>query len=98
MTDHRNLDGLSAHEAEVMRMTLKATMLRAAAIIDAITNEDVADAQMALFEAGVKIQDLAKLDRALIASCHLRACAEMSGVAGTDARASVILSDLKARV
>ena len=66
---------LTAGEEEVMRESFRATMLRAADIIDRITQDDVADAQAALFASGVKVGDLAKIDRALVASCHLRACA-----------------------
>lgn len=58
-------------------MTVKATLLRAAAIIEKITANDVADMQVELLRAGVPLSRVALLDRALLASYHLRACAEL---------------------
>jgi hypothetical protein len=75
---------LTDGEEEVMRAAFKATMLRAADIVDHITDDDVAEAQMVLFASGVRLGDLRKIDRALVASCHLRACAE--GVPNQPAR------------
>lgn len=72
---------LSPAEESIMKIAFKATMLRAAEITDAITDADVNQAQMALFREGVSIANLAKVDRALLASCHLRACAEMGEAA-----------------
>ena len=89
---------LNEQEEMVMKQTFKVTMLRAAEIIDRITQEDVADAQMALYREGVKLSDLAKIDRALIASCHLRSCAELSGNADDTKRAKMIAGDLKSRL
>lgn len=89
---------LTASEQEVMKATFKATILRAAAIIDRITQEDVADAQMALYRQGVKLSDLAKIDRALVASCHLRSCAELAGDVDDHERAVTIRSELINRV
>ncbi len=66
---------LSPSEETVMRESFAATMLRAAAIIDGITNADVMEAQAILFGSGCKLSDLAKLDRAMLAASYLRACA-----------------------
>ena len=85
-------------EELVMKQTFKATMLRAANIIDAITDEDVADAQIALFKTGAKLKDISKVDRALIASCHLRACVEMKFGAEERVRAEAILKHLQDKV
>lgn len=89
---------LTPGEEQVMRDTFQAAMLRAAAIIDAITQDDVADAQAAMFAQGVRLADLTKIDRALIASCHLRSCAVMPGNTPDNDRAELIAETLLARV
>lgn len=66
---------LTAGEDEIMRESFRATMLRAADIIDHITQDDVAEAQMVLFASGATLHEVSKIDRALVGSCHLRACA-----------------------
>jgi hypothetical protein len=92
------MNELNAGEESVMKETFKATMLRAAAIIDAITADDVTDAQMALYHTGVKLPDLQKVDRALIASCHLRACVDENFGEDERARAEAILSNLQKQI
>lgn len=72
---------LSPAEELVMKQTFKATMLRAAAIIDRITKSDVQDAQLALYREGVGLLDLHRVDRAMLASAHLRSCAELGSAA-----------------
>lgn len=67
---------LNADEEQAMRMTFKATMIRAADIIDRITSDDVLEYQAMLLASGSTLEQVAKVDRALVASCHLRACAE----------------------
>lgn len=75
---------LSPAEELVMKQTFKATMLRAALVIDGITDDDVLTAQVTLVREGVSLINVAKVDRAMLASAHLRACALM----GTDAQAT----------
>jgi hypothetical protein len=89
---------LTEGEEMVMRQTFKAAMLRAAAITGAITQKDVEDAQAALFITGTKLGDLHRVDRAMLASCHLRSCAEMPGNIEDKIRASAILMDLQRRL
>jgi hypothetical protein len=76
-----NDDALSPAEELVMKQTFKATMLRAAAIIDRITKDDVTDAQLSLYREGVGLLELHRVDRAMLASAHLRSCAEMGDAA-----------------
>lgn len=66
---------LSPDEEAVMRVTFKATMLRCADLIDGITASDVLDAQAELLATGSTLEQAARLDRATLASAHLRACA-----------------------
>lgn len=89
---------LSESEEMVMKQAFKVTMLRAADIIDRITQEDVADAQMALYRQGVSLTNLAKIDRALVAACHLRSCVQIAGEAPDKVRADFIAGELKAKV
>jgi len=71
-----NKDPLSPGEEEVMKMTFKAAMLRAADIVDHITANDVLEAQAQMLRDGVPLSKVHRLDRAMIASAHLRLCAE----------------------
>ncbi len=82
-------DAMNAGEEFVMEQTFKATMLRAAAIIDRITDNDVRDAQLALYQDGVELSKLHRVDRAMLASAHLRSCAIMGD------KAQATSSDLK---
>jgi hypothetical protein len=66
---------LTAGEEQIMRESFAATMLRAAAIIDGITQDDVEEAQGLLFVSGCTVGDVAKIDRAMLAASYLRACA-----------------------
>jgi hypothetical protein len=66
---------LTDDEELVMKASFKATMLRAADIIDRITNADVMEAQAILFGAGVALGKVARIDRAMVAASYLRACA-----------------------
>lgn len=61
-------------EEMVMEQTLKATLLRAADIIDHITDAEVRAAQLELYREGVPLLQVSRVDRAMIASAHLRAC------------------------
>lgn len=58
-----------------MQATLRAAMKRAADIIDGISEDDVLVAQQMMLSEGVSLAAVTKIDRALLASCHLRACA-----------------------
>ena len=69
------------NEKIIMEQTFKAAMLRAADIIDRITQDDVAEAHMVMYASGVSLDKLAKIDRAMIGACHLRACAQMGSKA-----------------
>jgi hypothetical protein len=60
----------------VTKMVTRQCMIRAADIIDKITENDVLTHQGAMIAAGVSLDKVHKLDRALIASAHLRAMAE----------------------
>lgn len=66
---------LSVGEKKVMHMTVKSTLLRAADIIEHITDGDVLDMQAKMLRQGVSLTKVAKLDRAMIAAAHLRAVA-----------------------
>jgi hypothetical protein len=87
-------EALSPAEEAMMRECFRVTMLRAATIIDGITNNDVCDAQAVLFHGGCTLQQVAKIDRAFLASAHLRACAE--GIAEDDrARAMALVKAVR---
>jgi hypothetical protein len=80
-------------EQMVMEQTLKASFLRAADIIDRITEQDVIDAQLVLHREGIsKFEDLWRVDRAMLAAAHFRAIA----LKGSEAR--VKPDDLKAAI
>lgn len=66
---------LSPDEEMVMRATFKAAMLRAADIIENITEDDVLTLQAQMLRDGVKLDVVARIDRAMVACAHLRACA-----------------------
>jgi hypothetical protein len=72
----QSTEPLSPAEEAIMKHTFKVTMLRAADIIDRITNDDVMDAQTTLFSEGMSLGKLAKIDRAMLAANYLRACAQ----------------------
>lgn len=63
---------MTAENKRIMEMTTKAALLRAADIIDKITADDVLDMQAKLLAEGVSLENVAKLDRAMVASAHLR--------------------------
>ncbi len=65
---------LTPPEDFAMRETFWATMTRCADIIDRITADDVLEAQTAMLSQGVSLERVARLDRALLASSHIRAC------------------------
>lgn len=64
---------LSPAEDAMMKMTFKATMKRAADIIERITEDDVFDMQKQLLREGMSLQMVAKVDRLHVAVAHLRA-------------------------
>lgn len=68
-------DMFSAEEKAACRATFKATMLRAAEIIERITADDVLLAQAEVLATGSTLEQVAKIDRAMLAATHLRACA-----------------------
>lgn len=68
---------LSTAEELVMKQTFKAALLRAANIIDEITDDDVLAAQVTLVREGVSLINVSKVDRAMLASAHLRSCVLM---------------------
>ena len=67
-------DVLSPDEQAMMERTFKATMKRAADIIEAITQNDLLDAQAAMLASGVSLERVARMDRLDLAVAHLRAC------------------------
>lgn len=69
-------DVLTPAESMMMRETFRVTMIRAADILSRLGESDVLDAQKALLQQGCTLQQVAKVDRALIGEMHLRACAE----------------------
>ncbi len=66
---------LSAAEQSMMEVTFKATMLRAADIVEKITADDVLEMQAMLLRDGATLEKVARVDRASLAVAHLRACA-----------------------
>lgn len=66
---------LSPAEEAMMKHTFAVTMKRAAEVIDAITDDDVLDAARVLLAEGMSLAQVAKIDRAMLGSAHLRACA-----------------------
>jgi hypothetical protein len=68
-------EGLSPDDNMVMRATFKATMLRAADIIDKISEDDVLQAQTRGLSEGMTLQQVSRIDRAMVASAYLRLCA-----------------------
>jgi hypothetical protein len=74
MTNLHN-EALSPEENAIMRATFRATMLRAADIIDKITQDDVLEQQARGLREGMTLQQVSKMDRAMIASAYLRLCA-----------------------
>lgn len=75
--NYDNRDGvLSVDEEATMKATFKATMLRAARIVERITEDDVLEAQAQLLATGSTLEQVARIDRAMLAATHLRACAE----------------------
>lgn len=69
-------DQLSPSEQNIMRITFNTVMLRAADIIDGITENDVVDAQAQMLAEGKTLEQVSRIDRAMLAACHLRACAK----------------------
>lgn len=67
---------LSSDEEITMKATSKATMLRAADIIDKITADDVLEMQARLLREGSTLEKVAKVDRAMVAAAYLRLCAQ----------------------
>lgn len=66
---------LSAIEEATMKTTFKATMLRAADVVEKITASDVLEMQAMLLKDGATLDKVARVDRATLAVAHLRACA-----------------------
>jgi hypothetical protein len=66
---------LSSEERYVMRITFKVAMIRAAEIVESITAGDVLDMQARLLAKGISLENVAKLDRAMLGATHLRAIA-----------------------
>ena len=66
---------LSPEEEAVMKATFKATMLRAAEIVERITADDVLEQQALQLAHGATLEQVARMDRAMLAVAHLRACA-----------------------
>jgi hypothetical protein len=90
-------ESLSAAEESMMERAFEVTMLRAAEITDRITQADVVDAQVALLGQGCSFAQVAKIDRAMLASAHIRSCA--MGLANDEARrVAGIIGSLKEKV
>lgn len=66
---------LSQDEENIMRITTSAAFERAADIIDKITAGDVLDMQARGLAEGMTLDQVARIDRAMLAASHLRACA-----------------------
>lgn len=66
---------LSVAEELTMKATFKATMLRAADIIDRITADDVLAQQAEGLRQGMTLAEVSRIDRAMVAAAHLRLCA-----------------------
>lgn len=47
----------------------------AAALVDGITEDQVEEAQAVLLSEGMPLMKVARVDRAMLAAAHLRACA-----------------------
>jgi hypothetical protein len=67
---------LTPAENSIMKATARAAMLRAAEIIDKITEDDVLEQQARGLREGMNLEQVAKIDRAMVASAYLRVCAE----------------------
>jgi hypothetical protein len=63
-------------ERQMYHHTMRAAFLRAAEILEKITQADVEATQLELHQQGVSLADLAKIDRATLAVAHFRAIAE----------------------
>jgi hypothetical protein len=61
---------------EITKICTRQCMIRAADIIDHLTEDDVLSHQAALLGSGVPLEKMARVDRALVASCMFRAMAE----------------------
>ena len=59
-----------------MIVSFRAIMLRAADMVDTINERDVLDAQELGLRNGMTLEQVAKIDRALLASIHIRECAK----------------------
>ena len=66
---------LTPGESAVMRETTRAALLRAAAVIDALTEVDVFETQAILLAQGCTVKQVAQIDRAMLGANYLRACA-----------------------
>lgn len=66
---------MSPDEENVMKMTIKETLLRAADIVERITSSDVLEAQAEYLRRGWSLEKVSKIDRAAVAVAQLRACA-----------------------
>ena len=66
-------------ERQMYHTTFKAAMLRAAEIVERITQQNVEEAQLEMHRQGVSLANLTKIDRATLAVAHLRAIAAGKG-------------------
>jgi hypothetical protein len=64
---------MTPNERAVMAAAVKATLLRAAEIINGITLDDVREAQVEMFSRGCSLLECSRVDRAIIAAAHLKA-------------------------
>ena len=93
-TQLRNLmteEALTPDEELVMKECFVATMLRAATILDGLSQADVEEAQTILFLSGCTVQQVARIDRAMLGASYLRACA--AGVSESGAERVKILRE-----
>lgn len=72
-------DILSPDEKMVMEQTFKASFIRAAAVIEKITQDDVLDMQARLLSEGVPLEKVARVDRLDCAVAYLKAIAAGQG-------------------
>lgn len=69
-------EAFSPREQIIIHDTTRAAMLRAADIIDKLTESDVLALQAKMLANGVSLEKVAKIDRAGIAAAHFRICAK----------------------
>ena len=70
---------LTPEEQMMMNLAVKTTMLRAADVIEKITERDVEAMQVEMFMSGVSLNECETINRLTLAANYLRYCAEGGG-------------------